>query len=49
MDPELEAALERLFNDARISAGNHIGFSGRYKDDIEDDIDFARNELNIEI
>ena len=49
---ECEAALERLFIDAKTAADNgrhNSAYSGRYADDVDDDITFVRAELDIEL
>ena len=50
--PEVEEALERLFNDAKVAADNgrtQPTYNGRYATDVEDDITFVRAELDIEL
>lgn len=50
LSDETIEAVERLLNDAIAPAqGDNPLYTGRYKGDIEDDIEFVRAELDIEI
>ena len=47
---DAEAALERLFGDARLPAAHpNPLYDGRNLEEIDDDIELVRSELNIEL
>lgn len=50
LDDEQEAAMERIFSDARVQAANpNPLYDGRSLEDIDDDIESLRSVLDMEI